>query len=132
MAIYKVLSIGQELVVGGDERWDSLADALNELATAGWDLEHLVGVSLPQPERFASETWIASAVLVNRSRSAREDLERQIEKLKNRIAAVEQRRDTIPEDEKIKRFSVTQDIEELSKRLELLQQRALDCEEARR
>lgn len=122
MPIYKILNICSDLVVSGDEHWDSLADALNELASAHWELQHLLGVALPESRKLAAVDWVASAVLVNRIGSMRDDLERQIAKLHTETLTAEKRRDALPPTGDIRRFTVGQDIEELGKKVERLRQ----------
>ncbi|MGH9339079.1 MAG: hypothetical protein ACRD1R_05715, partial [Acidobacteriota bacterium] len=97
-----------------------VGEALNELAAADWELQHLVPLSLPETDKFAAEKWIATGVLVNRSLGKDEDIQRQREKLKTEIGAAQRRRDAIPEVEAIKRTIARQDIEALTERLERL------------
>ena len=120
MTIYKVLSIAESLVLNGEEKWFSLDEALNELAEAKWELEEVLEISMPQKEKWASEKWIGTVIMVNRTLGKQGEIERQINKVANQIQEVEGKLKDIPDAQTIKRTTCEQEIRELSKRREQL------------
>jgi len=120
VTIYKVLSIAESLVLNGEEKWFSLDEALNELAEAKWELEEVLEISMPQKEKWASEKWIGTVIMVNRTLGKQGEIERQINKVANQIQEVEGKLKDIPDAQTIKRTTCEQEIRELSKRREQL------------
>jgi|GEM_PF-4970259 len=121
MPIYKVLSIGCDLVFSDDELWESLQEALNELAIADWEIQHIPGVSLPDSNRYASKDIVASAVLINRTRSSKDELGRKFTKLKGEIFSAENQLNAIPPPNEFESLRIRMLIGDLEKKADRLQ-----------
>ena len=96
MAIYKVLrlsekrnDLGDLLVYGKNEAWGSLEDALNELGAHGWEV--VTPIYGPVPMRHSSQVWLDSLVLVNKSITHLDDIDRRIEKIKRLVQLTQEK-----------------------------------------
>jgi len=95
-----------------------LEDALNELGEAGWEIATPVYGPVPGREH-QGDNWLEALILVNKSASASDDLDRRIAKVKEIIAEAERDLKTNPEESAEHRAAKSQ-IQMSSKYLEQL------------
>lgn len=122
---YKILRLDNRrsaplgsVVTSDNESWNSLEDALNELGEAGWEIATPVYGPVPGREH-QGDNWLEALILVNKSASASDDLDRRIAKVKEIIAEAERDLKTNPEESAEHRAAKSQ-IQMSSKYLEQL------------